>query len=87
MHAGMTWIAPTIEYALQTPVDIAKLEKMFMDIADMPPGFRHRMMPFPPGMLLHEMFRAVAHHQLRRFWTEGKPQSKGFLAEDVEDHK
>lgn len=63
-EAGLGWCAPTVQYALEHPV---RLDKLMHGLMREGPVFRRRRTPFPPEMLLEELFQAVREHQERRF--------------------
>lgn len=63
-EAGMGWLAPTIEYALDHPI---RLDKFIERHLERGMNMRRRRTPFPPEILIRELFRAVQEHQDRRF--------------------
>lgn len=64
-EAGLGWLAPSVNYALEHPVSLTKLmHQLRREGAGMR---RNRRSPFPPEMLVEALTEAVREHQERRF--------------------
>lgn len=67
-EAGMGWLAPTIQYALEHPLNLDKALVRLMDERMM--MRRSRRSPFPPEILFKELIQAVREHQERKFGSK-----------------